>query len=141
MFLDNIDKSFYQPTDDLGIFKTPDYQMYGSDDGNMGFWSQIVTGLVQTGGQIYGVKSQKKTAQRQLTHDTKISEMAEKTKRMELAIQAKQLELLAPSGQKTSTIGRVTSTIKSPIGMITIAGASIGIGVILYLVLKKKKRR
>lgn len=143
MFPSNaIDKSLERSTDDMSLFTGPVLPYYDPSDKSMGFWANLVTGLVQAGGQVYGAKSAKAVTKAQIAHEGRMATMQEDTRRMELALQAKQAELLASASQKGSgMLGGVSKTIQSPAGMVTVAGASIGLGLLLFLLLRKKKRR
>ena len=133
-----IDRSLYGSKEDFGIFSKQTLPMYGADDDNFGFWANLVTGLVQAGGTIYQTKSSKDIAKSQMAHESRLASISEDTRRMELALQQKQADLLSRSSQRPSPVSAV---IKSPIGITAIVGGTIGIGLLAYLLLKKRKRR
>lgn len=142
MFTSNtIDRSLFRPTYDMGMFSRPSVPVYGPTDEGMGFWGNLVTGLVQAAGPLYQAKTSKDIAKSQIAHESRLASMSEETRRMEILLQQKQAELLSSSNQRTTPISKATTAIKSPVGIAAIVGGTVAIGLAIYLITKKKRRK
>lgn len=104
------------------------------EDENFGsIWATLAQTVVGAAGTIYTAKTQEDIAESKLTHERTMIAMQEETKRMELAVQQKQADLLARASEKETMLG----SISDPKTYAILGGAGLGIGLLVYLLLKK----